>query len=132
MMPNKFSGLATLAFSVLAVPALAVAQAQSPAEIPPRGYWPGPWHMWSGGYGWSFPWWMCAMMIMVMLIVGVAICWLGRGTFGHRPHGWRSMISPGGPKQSALQTLSERFARGEIQEDEYMQRKLAILEGKPA
>jgi hypothetical protein len=56
MMPNKFSGLSTFAFGVLAVPALAIAQARSPPDIPPRGYdWPGPGHMWAGGYGWSFP-----------------------------------------------------------------------------
>jgi uncharacterized membrane protein len=75
---------------------------------------------------------MCAMMIMVMLIAGAAIFFLGRGMLGHRPHGWRSMMSPGDPNPSAPRTLSERFARAEIQEDEYMQRKLAILSGRPA
>ena len=35
----------------------------------------------------------------------------------------------GAPSHSALQILNERFARGEIQKDEYAEKKAAILSG---
>jgi len=48
--------LATLTFIALIVPLEAIAQTQQPSA-PPQGYdWPGPWHMWSDGFGWPF-WW---------------------------------------------------------------------------
>jgi uncharacterized membrane protein len=35
----------------------------------------------------------------------------------------------GDPSHSALQILNERYARGEIQKDEYTEKKAAILSG---
>jgi uncharacterized membrane protein len=37
----------------------------------------------------------------------------------------------GDPTYSALQILNERFAKGEIQKQEYEERKAAILSGGP-
>jgi len=47
---------------------------------------------------------------------------------------WVSSLGPrsrmwGDPSHSALQILNERFARGEIQKDEYPEKKAAILSG---
>jgi len=39
------------------------------------------------------------------------------------------MWSGGDQSHSALQILNERFARGEIQKDEYTEKKTAILSG---
>ena len=38
-------------------------------------------------------------------------------------------LSWGDPRYSALQILNERFARGEIQEQEYEERKAVIVSG---
>ncbi len=129
---NKLSGPTTMAFIVLVAPLQATAQSQPTA--PPEGYyWPGPWLMWDHGYGWPFSWWMCLMMMMLLMIfICVAMFFVARGAFTSRPRHWeRPSQVWSDPSQSALQILSERFARGEIQEDEYMQKKLAILSGGP-
>jgi hypothetical protein len=50
--------------AILALPAVqALAQSTQPPQAPPW-YGPGPW--WMDGYGWSF-WWMCPVMMLVML-----------------------------------------------------------------
>ena len=43
---------------------------------------------------------------------------------------WRKSVK-GDPTHSALQILNERFARGEIEKDEYEAKKAAILSGTP-
>ena len=44
-------------------------QSQSPnTPQPPQWYGPGPWHMWSDGYGWHF-WWMFPMMMLFMMLL---------------------------------------------------------------
>jgi len=115
--------LAIFAFALCA-PALASAQQEQ--------YWPGPWHLWSGGWGfwWVFPLLMCLFMIAVC--VGVFLMMFRGG--GHASHGWmpRPMTGPwGDPTHSALQILNERFAKGEIQKQEYEDKKTAILSGSP-
>jgi putative membrane protein len=89
--------------------AQAVAQ-QTPPPSPPQWY--GPW--WADSYGWPF-WWMCPVMMLVMLAVVAGIILARRRSGdGHR---------------ASLQILAERFARGEIQKEEYQEKKAAILEG---
>ncbi len=71
--------------------------------------------MWWGGwgFGWFFP-------LLMLIFFGVCVFFvIGR----HRPfHG------PGGkPSDSALRILNERFARGEINKDEYEDKKAALL-----
>src|ERR1035437_5803922 len=59
-----------------------------------------------------------------------ATFFLARCFCGHGCHHWgpRSRMW-GDPSHSALQILNERFARGEIQKDEYAEKKAAILSG---
>jgi putative membrane protein len=107
-------------------------QAQQPWDCP------GPWHMWSGGwgFGWIFP-----LFMLFMVILGVAIFFLGhRLGGGHRHWGsWQTTDRPpgsgrswGDPTYSALQILNERFAKGEIQKQEYEEKKTAIVSsGQP-
>lgn len=92
----------------------------------------GPWdHMWGGGYGWHF-WWMFPMMMLFMVIAFAVIFFLARGFCGHGFRHWgppSHMMdrSWGDSGYSTIQILNERFARGEIQKDEYTEKKAAIL-----
>ncbi len=85
------------------------------------GYGYGPqWGMMGGwgGYGFGLIHMIVWVVILVAIIVGVV--WLVRsmtGTGGHGPHLRRS---PG------LDVLEERYARGEIQREEYLQKKKDI------
>ncbi len=84
------------------------------------GYYGHP-HMWDGGGWWMFlgPLWM--ILIIVLVIVGAAylVRWLGGSTAGP--------ISPTGPGQTApnqaLEILKQRFARGEIDKEEFEERR---------
>jgi putative membrane protein len=110
----------------MAITPVAKAAAQQAQPTPPQWYGPGPWHMWSDGYGWQF-WWICPLMMLIVLGVVAAILLARRHPgegFGHFASPWH------GSSHSALQILSERFARGEIQKEEYQEKKTAILSGR--
>jgi len=131
-MLKRLSALPILIFIVLIAPLQAFAQQSPQPAAPPQGYyWPGPpWHhMWGDGYGWPF-WWMFPMMILFIIIVCAVVFFVARGVCAHRSHHWGPQSRMwGDPSHSALQILNERFARGEIQKDEYAERKTAILSG---
>ncbi|HZS64874.1 MAG TPA: SHOCT domain-containing protein [Xanthobacteraceae bacterium] len=132
-MVRKIRDLSLFTFIVLLEPVQALAQQTQPSPPGPGYYGPGPWHMWSGGYGWSMGWLgPLTMLLFFVLIIGAGIL-LMRGAcgFAGHPHGpgvidrWRD------PSYSALQILNERFAKGEIQKDEYADKKAAILSQMP-
>ena len=131
---QKLSASLILCFFAVVNPLPVFAQQTQPSSVPPPPqdyYWYGPWgHMWGGGCGWHFGW-MFPMMMMFMVIIFAVIFFLARGFCGHRFHHWgppSHMMdrSWGDPGYSALQILNERFARGEIQKDEYTEKKAAI------
>jgi putative membrane protein len=136
-MLKRFSNLPILAFIFLSVPLQAIAQQPSQSPTPPQEYYgPGPWHhMWGGDYGWH-GWWMFPMMMLCMIVFFAVIFFLaralcGRGLCGHGcHHGGPSSRTLGDPNFSALQILNERFARGEIQKEEYADKKATILSGR--
>ena len=66
-------------------------------------------HGWSAG-GWLV---MALMMLIFWALVVAGVIWLVRGT---RP-------APSSGEGDARRILDERFARGEISEDEYRQRR---------
>lgn len=67
-----------------------------------------------GGMGWMWLWWLLILIGVPALVVG--ILWLVR-TGGDRGRA-------SGPRMStARQILDERFARGEIDEEEYRRRR---------
>ena len=130
-MLKRLSALLILIFIVLIAPLQTFAQQQPQPAAPPQGYyWPGPWHhMWGDGYGWSFLW-MFPFMILFMIIICAVVFFVARSVFGHSSHHWGPPSRMwGDPSHSALQILNERFARGEIQKDEYAEKKAAILSG---
>jgi putative membrane protein len=125
---QRFSAFLMLCFIVVISPVQAVAQQTQPqpAPQPPQWYGPGPWHMWNDGYGWQF-WWICPLMMLFMLVVFGGIFFFARRPSGDSPHHWEPPWR--GANHSALQILNERFARGEIQKDEYEEKKVVILSG---
>lgn len=125
----RFSAFLTLCFIVAIAPVQTAAQqAQQEPAPPPQWYGPGPWHMWADGYGWQF-WWICPLMMLFMLIVFGGIFFFARRSAGDSPFHWGPPWRA--PSHAALQILNERFARGEIQKNEYEEKKIAILSSGP-
>lgn len=130
-MKTKRSAFLTFVLFALSHPLIASAQQ---TQQPPWD-WPGPWHMWHGGWGfwWIFP---LLMLFMIIICIAIFIFFLGHrsGRCGHHHWGpWQMMDRPSGPGRSwgdptysALQILNERFAKGEIQKQEYDEKKAAI------
>jgi len=78
-------------------------------------------HMWSDGWGGLFM--GGGMMVVFMLIVIVAVVLLVRGLVS----GGLSSTTRGG--RSAIDILKDRYARGEIDTEEYNERKKILTEG---
>jgi putative membrane protein len=88
------------------------------AEANPPPVPDGPWHMmhdWSTWGGmWFGPIWMIAWLaVLVAIVIGV-VRWLGLGG------------DAGRPERTARDILDERYARGEIDREEYLKRKQDI------
>jgi putative membrane protein len=111
----KLSTLSTLSLFALFHPLLALAQQQ------PEYYGPGPWHMWGWGFGWMFP-----MFLLFAIVACIVMFAFGRSWGGSGHH----HLSLNDPTTSALQILNERFAKGEIQKQEYEERKAVILSSR--
>jgi putative membrane protein len=73
------------------------------------------------GMGWGG--WLVMTLVLILLITLVVLAFLalfrGTGTSGARPEQHRG-------RSPADQLLDERFARGEIDEDEYRRRREAL------
>ncbi len=74
--------------------------------------------MWNGGMHWI----MGPIMMLLFLIVAVAVVALVIRWIGGTPHSAQTSSSP------ARRILEERFARGEIDEDEFKNKKRALAE----
>jgi len=113
MVAMKF-GLPTL-FTTL----LVWSSAWADQDAPYRGM-----HMWGGGWhGWFFgPVMMILFLVIVVIVVVLAVRWLGGAGHGatHSPH------APSG--KSPLDILRERFARGEIDREEFEERRRVLEE----
>ena len=79
-------------------------------------------HMWNGGWhGWFFGPIMMIVFIAVAVVVAVLLIrWLGAPGHGGALH------SP--PGKTPLDILKERFARGEIEKDEFEERRRLLGE----
>ena len=93
----------TKTFPLLFAGALMIAQ---PALAQDR------YHMWDGGW-WMFlgPLWMIIFIAAIVAIVVVLVRWLG-GTGQTQP-----------PGKTPMEILRERFARGEIDKEEFEERR---------
>lgn len=97
---------------ILSAPAFAQ-QTQAPAYGP---------HMWNGGWqGWFFgPVMMIVFLAVVVVVVVLLVRWLGWPSHGNTPQ------HP--PGQTPLDILKERFAKGEIDKEEYEERRRILKE----
>lgn len=105
-----FSRIAALfLFALLLWPSLASAQQGG-------GYYRG--HMWDGGWhGWLFgPMMMLLFVGLVVVVVVIVVRWAGNGE-----------TAPGrSPDKSPIEILEERFARGEIDKEEFEERRRVL------
>ena len=88
-------------------------------DAPRHGYhnWNGPWHGWFMG-----PFMMIIFLVIVVVVVLLLVRWLGGHGLGqsgpHHPL----------PGRSPLDILKERFAKGEIDKEEFEERRRVLGE----
>lgn len=77
-------------------------------------------HMWDGGwYGWVFGPMMMILFVALLVIAAIALVrWLGDGG--------RSGPSSGSSDRAPLDILKERYARGEIDKEEFEERRRVL------
>ncbi len=98
------------------VPAAAVTSVIFAGEAAAQPYGPGAMHGWGGGF---FPFGMFVWPVVLIALV-LLVAWALRST--RPPH-----AAAGPPRRSpGLEVLEERYARGEISRDEYLQKKADI------
>ena len=90
--------------------------------------------MWNGGYGMGGAGGVIGLVIMLVVlalfVVGVVLLIRGLSGRHYGQSGWSQGPPPSGPApKSAVQILEERFARGEIDREEFLQRKQDLLGG---
>lgn len=85
----------------------------------PDRYFYGPHMMWGGGwYGMIFgPLFMILALAALIVVAVVLVRWLG---------GLGPGAAPPAPRQTPIDILNERFARGEIDKDEYEERRRVL------
>ena len=86
---------------------------------------------WDGGIGGVFMW-LLMVLFVAAIVVGVVL--LVRGSSRGSAGGSQAMTpgSPGPtppPSSPALQVLDDRYARGDIDREEFLQRKQDLLGG---
>lgn len=81
---------------------------------------------WNDGYWGAGDWLaMTSMMVLFWVVVIVLVIWAVRSFAG------RDSVKPDpGPRLDARELLAERFARGEIDEDEFRRRGQALDESR--
>lgn len=85
------------------------------------GYGPGSGYGMMGGYG-GYGMGPIGMIVWIVIIIAVvvAIVWLVRSLAGSGGH---SQLSLGPRRSPGLDVLEERYAKGEIQREEYLEKK---------
>ncbi len=69
-----------------------------------------------GGHGWGMGWWWIIGIIIIIAVIWFVARSMNQGAGSNQPTG-----------KSALDVLNERYARGEIDEKEYQERKKNLM-----
>lgn len=82
-----------------------------------------------GGMGWMFLLIMILFWILILLALAGGVYWLFSRLFGgNSTHSSARETRAENPSEEALSILNERYARGEIDDEEYRNRKRNIQE----
>lgn len=118
--------------SMLVVFALAGTDVFAAEQTPPHvGPWPG-WHSHGTGF-----WWICPLMMLFMFAIFAAVYFVVRRRRGDLRPPWRWMSEhpearhlvegyQDATSESAVDILNKRYARGELEKEEYEEKKAAI------
>ena len=83
--------------------------------MPGGGHGRGMWSWWMGGWGWLW-------FVLIVLVIVLLVAWNTRRS---------GRAGRGDGEDDALRILEERFARGEIDREEYEERRQALRGGPP-
>lgn len=95
--------------------------ATAPAWGYGRSYYYGPGMMYGGGWGGGIFAWL--MMFLVVALIVVLVIGVVRWIFGS---GHRPPLTPQALGRTALDILEERFARGEIDKEEFEEKRRVL------
>ena len=85
------------------------------------GYGPDYGMMGGWGGGWMGPLFMMIIWVIILALAAAAVIWVVRSTASG------GMNQPRPDRPRGLEVLEERYARGEVNRDEYLQKKGDIL-----
>lgn len=107
--------------AVIAIAAIGLA---GPVKAQPYGS-----GMMGGGWGYGdygvFP--MMILWVLILIAVVAGIAWLARNAMGSGMQGMQGAPGAAAQRSAGLAVLEERYARGEIKREEYLEKKGDIL-----
>lgn len=83
---------------------------------------------WTGGHGWMGFGWIFMVLFWVLVLAGVLaiLRWLFPG--GNAGRDESRLREPGEPREKPLDILKARYARGEIEQEEYERKRRELEE----